>query len=124
MRRYRTLVAVAAIALFGSTAALATHPRSHCSIEKIAGRWAFATDQGRHPLLGVGITALGVITIHRDGRISGQFDVNVENAQSQRSVPFEGTLTVDADCRATGSMMNPDGTTRTDSVVILNRYEM
>jgi hypothetical protein len=96
-----------------------------CSIEKLAGRWAFATDVGHETItFGGDITALGVFRLARNGAVSGEFDVTFESNLFVPGVTFEGTMTVDRDCRGSLTFVTATGATRTDSIFVLNRYQI
>jgi hypothetical protein len=116
---------IAPVALQLSSAASANGVHETCSIGKLAGRWAFATDVGHETIsFGGDITALGTFTVDRRGRVEGTFDVTFENNAFVQDVPFEGEMTVDADCTGTLSFVTGAGTARTDSLLMLNRYEL
>ena len=101
-----------------------------CSTNMLAGRWVFATGIGHNAIEGPNrpppgdITAIGTMNIHRGGALEGVFDVTFERAAFRAAIPYSGTVTVNADCTGTLSFTTGAGTTRTDSIVVLNRYEI
>lgn len=119
------ILAVAALLLGSSASDADDNGHQKCSLKKVAGYWAFATDVGRQ-MLGPGgdITALGTMTLNRDGDVNGIFDFTIEDAISLTDVTFTGTLEVNADCRGTLEFVTSTGSVRTDSIVVINRREM
>lgn len=109
-----------------STAAFA-HSDDRCSLSMLAGRWFFATSIGHQALVNApppgDITALGTMIIRRNGDVEGTFDVTFENAAFVEGVPYTGTITVNPDCTGTLSFVTGAGTSRTDTIAILDRYE-
>jgi hypothetical protein len=120
---FSILVALAALQL--SATAFADDHRGTCSVGLLAGKWAFATDVGHETLsFGGDITALGTFAVERDGSANGVFDVTFDNVTFVANVPFDGTITVGADCRGTLTFVTGTGARRTDSIIVLNRYEI
>jgi hypothetical protein len=100
-----------------------------CSTSMLAGRWLFATGIGHQALAnappGAGdITALGTMNIRRNGDVEGTFSVTFEGAAFAPGVPYAGTVVVNTDCTGTLSFTTGAGTTRTDSIAVLSRYEI
>jgi len=100
-----------------------------CSTSMLAGRWLFATGIGHQALGGnapppADITALGTMNIRRNGDVEGVFDVTFEAAAFRPSVPYTGTMLINADCTGTLSFVTGAGTMRTDSIAVLNRHEL
>lgn len=107
--------------------ALLAHGADDCSTAMLAGRWFFATDVGHQALEGApppgAITAIGTMNIRRNGDLEGVFDVTFEGAASREELLYTGTVKVNDDCTGTLSFVTSLGTARTDSIVVLNRYE-
>ena len=123
----RTLFAMLCCALPASTAFADRH--GHCSTHAVAGKWVFATGIGRQALgepfpPGKDITAIGTMNITRDGRLSGDFDVTVQDAFFGPAIPYSGTIEVNADCTGKLSFVTGAGSMRTDSIVVVSRTEM
>lgn len=124
MSRYlRTLMALLACTL-------ATGPAfadKICSVKKLAGKWVFATGVGQQSLpfiLSDGdITAIGTMNISRNGSLEGKFDVTVFNDFVGQDIPYWGSIVVNPDCTGTIEFTTPLSS-RTDSIVIVNRNEM
>lgn len=70
------------------------------------------------------ITAIGTFNITEDGALSGVFDVTFENFMHIPDIPYNGTFTVDDDCRGTATFVTGTGSSRTDSIVVVNGNEM
>ena len=127
MNRLHILAAITCGLLAGP--ALADGNRDGCSTSMLAGRWLFATGIGHQALAnappGSGdITALGTMNIRRNGDVEGTFGVTFEGTVFAPSVPYAGTVVVNADCTGTLSFTTGNGTTRTDSIAVLSRYEI
>jgi hypothetical protein len=123
---FMTAVAVAGLQFSGS--ALANGGGERCSTSMLAGRWFFATGIGHQTLANApapgDITAIGTMTIRRNGDLEGGFDVTFEGAAFAAGVPYAGSVTVNPDCTGTLSFVTGTGSARTDSIVVLNRYEI
>lgn len=115
-------------ALRFSEAASAEPPGDRCSTAMLAGRWVFATGIGHQALANApapgDVTAIGTMNIRRNGDVEGVFDVTFEGAAFRAGVSYSGTVSVNADCTGTVSFVTAAGTARTDSIVVLNRYEL
>jgi len=126
MKRLMLLVAaIAALQLTGSAWAggYSGGDRHHaCSLKSLAGRWAFATDVGHETIaFGGDITAIGTFDLGRDGEVAGTFDVTFENNAFIPDVPFEGSMTVEENCKGTLTFVTGQGTSRTDSLIVIDR---
>jgi hypothetical protein len=123
-----TALLLAALALPLSSAAFADGAPEGCSAEQLVGRWIFATDVGHQQLQNApppgDITAIGTMNIRRNGELEGTFDVTFEGAAAVRGVLYSGTVSVNADCTGTLTFVTSRGTSRTDSIAVLNRYEI
>jgi hypothetical protein len=119
-----TLLSVSLIAGF---AGKAQADDDGCSTAMMAGRWVFATGIGHQTLPQApapgDITAIGTMNINRTGELEGAFNVTFEGAAFFPGVPYSGTITINADCTGTVSFVTGVGTARSDSIVVLNRYE-
>jgi hypothetical protein len=107
--------------LLGSTA-FAGQDHDDCSVRALAGKWMFATDVGKQTFFTAGgdITAIGTFRVDRAGNVRGSFDATVANLAFLPKVAFDGKLTVEPDCTGTLTFTTSAGTTRTDSIVVLN----
>ena len=127
MKKSKALL-FAALALPLSPVAFADGAPDGCSVEQLAGRWVFATDIGHQALQNApppgDITAIGTMNIQRTGDLEGTFDVTFQGAAAARGVLYSGTVTVNADCTGTLQFVTSRGTARTDSILVLNRYEI
>lgn len=98
-----------------------------CSTKMMAGRWVFATGIGHQALEGApppaDITAIGTMNIARDGTLEGVFNVTFEGAAHVAGIPYFGTIVVNPDCTGTVSFVTGAGSARSDSIVVLNRYQ-
>jgi hypothetical protein len=98
-----------------------------CSTTMMAGRWVFATGIGHQALLNApppaDITAIGTMNVDWHGNLDGAFNVTFEGAAFVPGIPYSGTLTVNPDCTGTVTFVTGTGAARTDSIVVLNRYE-
>jgi hypothetical protein len=114
------------IALLGAGQAFATE--RGCSIDMVKGRWVFATGIGHQALAGApppaDITAIGTWNVHRDGTLEGTFDVTFQDAAFVPGVPYTGSVIVNPDCTGTVTFTTGAGSARTDSILVLNRYEI
>jgi hypothetical protein len=121
------LIVVVACGLQFSAAARADR-NDGCSTSMLAGRWLFATGIGHQALDNApppaDITALGTMNIHRNGDLEGAFAVTFEGAAFAPNVLYSGTVTVNPDCTGTVSFVTTAGTMRTDSIAVLNRFEI
>ena len=123
------LSVLAALSILGAASASADNVGG-CSTNMLAGRWVFATGIGhqafnRPNLPPPGdITAIGTMNIRRGGILEGVFDVTFQNAAFRAAIPYSGTVTVNSDCTGTLTFTTGSGTTRTDSILVLNRYEI
>lgn len=121
------LALLTVVSSFGATASFADHPGG-CSTNMLTGRWVFATGIGHNAIEAPNrpppgdITAIGTMNVRR-GVLEGVFDVTFERAAFRAGIPYSGTVTVNPDCTGTLSFTTGAGTTRTDSIVLLNRYE-
>lgn len=123
------------LALAVTVVFLSALPASHaaagngCTVKAIAGQWLFATGIGRQ-MLGEpfppdkDITAIGTMNINRDGSLSGNFDVTVEDFGFIPGIVYDGSLTVNPDCTGTLSFVTSVGSVRTDSIAVVNRNEI
>jgi hypothetical protein len=123
------LIVLTIISSLGAASASADN-LGGCNTNMLTGRWVFATDVG-HQALKIpnppppgDITAIGTMNVHRGGTLDGIFDVTFQGAAFRAAVPYSGTVTVNADCTGTLTFTTGAGTTRTDSIVVLNRYEI
>jgi hypothetical protein len=119
-----TLLAAACCLAGGASA---DHDSSRCSTQMLAGRWLFATGVGHqalNPAAPSDITALGTMNIHRNGTLDGVFDVTFDKLVFRGGVLYSGTVVVNPDCTGTLSFVTSNGTARTDSIAVLNRYEI
>jgi hypothetical protein len=123
MRRLTPLaVLVVTAALVGPTGVRGEGPA--CSTQSLAGRWVFATEVGQMPAFGGDITAIGTMNIDAAGRLSGVFDATVASAAFLPDVTYGGSVAVSGDCRGSLTFETSAGTTRTDSIVVLDRSEV
>lgn len=98
-----------------------------CSTRAIAGSWVFATGIGRQMLgfpEGKDITAIGTMNISRDGSVSGKFDATVQDTIFLPGNTYSGTVSVNRDCTGTLTFVTSAGTTRIDSIVVVDRDEI
>lgn len=119
---------VAALITFVVLAGLGGQAQAfECSTARMAGRWVFATGIGHQTLAQApapgDITAIGTMNVTRDGVLEGTFNVTFEGAAFVPDIPYSGTLTVNPDCTGTVSFVTAIGSQRTDSIVVLNRFE-
>jgi len=126
MKSLRITILLTGIGLFATTQALADGP---CSVQALAGQWVFATDVGRQALgdpfpPGKDITAIGVFRVFKDGSVSGQFDATVQDSFFLPANTFTGSMTVNPDCTGTVVFITSAGTSRMDSIVVVNRSEI
>lgn len=109
-----------------STAAWATG-NDGCSGEMLAGRWVFATGIGHQALPAApppaDITAIGTMNLQRNGSLEGAFDVTFEGAAFVPGLTYTGSVIVAPNCTGTLTFVTSLGAVRTDSIVILSRYE-
>jgi hypothetical protein len=123
MKSYK--FALATVGLFIGIAGQAQ--ATGCSTAMMAGRWVFATDIGHQALLGApppaDITAIGTMNVDGEGNLEGTFNVTFEGAAFIPGIPYSGTVSVNPDCTGTLSFVTGAGSERTDSIVVLNRYE-
>lgn len=124
MKRYSTcLLALIACALYGGP----VHADKGCSVKQLAGNWMFATGIGRQ-MLGFppdsDMSAIGIFSIDKDGNVNGRFDVTIENVDAMRGIEYWGEATVNDDCTGTIAFTTSVGSTRTDSIVVVDRSEM
>jgi hypothetical protein len=98
-----------------------------CSTQMLAGRWVFATGIGHQQLQGgpppADITAIGTMNVTRNGVLEGAFNVTFEGAAFVPGIPYSGSIVVNPDCTGIVSFVTGTGTSRSDSIVVLNRYE-
>lgn len=98
-----------------------------CSTAMLAGRWVFATGIGHQQLADApppaDITAIGTMNVTRHGVLEGAFNVTFEGAAFVPGIPYSGTVVVNPDCTGTVSFVTGTGSSRSDSIVVLNRYE-
>lgn len=114
---------LAALAAVGD-GALAEGNTPMCSVSSLAGRWLFATDVGQFPALGGDITALGTMTVHRDGRVEGRFDATVALVGFLPGNTYDGSIVVNPDCTGTLTFVTSESTQRTDSIAIVSRRDL
>jgi hypothetical protein len=127
----KTLIAIALVGLGLqlSGQALASGETESCSTRMLAGRWVFATGIG-HQALGpplpppADITAIGTMNIRRNGFLEGLFDVTFEGAAFRPGVLYSGTVIVNEDCTGTLSIVTAAGSSRTDSILVVDRNEI
>jgi hypothetical protein len=124
----RTLTRGLILAGFGMLALPAqAHEQEGCSIKMLTGRWLFATGIGHQALENApppgDITAIGTMNVAPSGELQGVFDVTFQSAVSVEDIPYYGSVVVDADCTGSLSFVTGTGSMRTDSIVVLNRYE-
>ena len=117
-----TLIFAATAAPPNAVATNAERPPS-CSVERLAGRWLFATDVGQFPAFGGDITALGTMNIDRLGSLQGTFDATVAQVGFLPGNTYGGSVVVSSDCTGTLSFETSAGTVRTDSIAIVGRNE-
>lgn len=126
MKSLKMTVLLMGIGLLPAAQALADGP---CSVKDLAGRWVFATDVGRQALgdpfpPGKDITAIGVFNVSKDGSVNGQFDATVQDSFFLPANTFTGSMTVNPDCTGTVVFITSAGTSRMDSIVVVNRSEI
>ena len=118
-----SLMALLACSLYGAPA----FADKACSVKQIAGNWVFATGIGRQ-MLGFppdsDITAIGTMNINADGTLDGIFDFTVENIAPFSDITYTGTVTVGPDCRGTLVFVTSFGSSRIDSIVVVDRTEI
>lgn len=126
MKITKLLAALVAIATLTTTNAFANDEQ--CSTKMLAGKWVFATQVGRQMLPGFppdkDITAIGTMNIGRDGGVTGEFDVTVQDSFFLPGIPYSGTLLLDEDCTGTLTFVTGAGSARTDSVAVVGRDEI
>lgn len=116
----KTLMTALAFAMLLSNNAFAGD-NPECSARALAGRWMFATDVGKQTFFpGGDITALGTFRVDRHGALRGKFSATVAGWMHLPDVTFSGTFTVNRDCTGTLTFVTGQGTSRTDSIVILD----
>ena len=119
---------IAILTLGSSLTAPALADNQRCSTSMLAGRWLFATGIGHQALANApppaDITALGTMTVRHNGDVEGAFDVTFQGAAFVPGVAYTGTVVVNPDCTGTLSFVTAAGTARTDSIAVLNRYEI
>ena len=117
-----------ALLTLGLPIAPALADQDRCSTSMLAGRWLFATGIGHQALDNApppgDITALGTMNIRRNGTLEGAFDVTFEGAAFAPGLVYTGSVVVNSDCTGTLSFVTSAGTVRTDSIAVLNRYEI
>lgn len=97
-----------------------------CSVQDLAGEWMFATAVGRQAFPDTpegDITALGTMNLSASGTLAGTFDVTVETVFNLTDVPYSGSFSVGEDCRGTLSFVTGQGSSRTDSIVVVGPNE-
>lgn len=98
-----------------------------CDTRMLAGRWVFATGIGHQalevPFPPADVTAIGTMNIGRDGEVAGRFGVTFEGATFVDDIGYSGAVDVNADCTGTLLFETEIGTSRPDSIVVLNRHE-
>lgn len=126
----KQFTAIAATLLLGmSTGIPAQADSGYCSVAMLQGHWIFATGIG-YQALGApfppdkDITAIGTMTVNRDGSIEGQFDATVENSFFLPGVTYAGSITLNRDCTGTVTFITGAGTARTDTIALVARDEM
>lgn len=122
MRRFLLMLAAILVFSHGSF----VHADGFCSTKAMSGRWAFATDLGTVVLSGdivTQITAVGVFTVDQSGNMEGVFDATIGGVTFFPDVTWWGTLEVSSDCRGTGNFTTSLGDSRTDSFVLVSRWE-
>ena len=122
MTRWIAATALAA-ALIPAVSTTAHDSRHQCSTRTLAGRWLFATEVGQFPAFGGDITAMGTMSIARDGTLSGTFDATVATVTFLPNVTYTGSVTLGGDCRGTLQFVTSEGIARTDSIVVPSPYE-
>ena len=107
----------------------ATQNDDTCSTRMLAGKWLFATGIG-HQALGPpfpppgDITAIGTMNIRRNGFLEGLFDATFQNVAFAPGVEYSGTVIVNSDCTGTLSFVTGSGSSRTDSILVVDRNEI
>ena len=140
MQKFSMTFAAAALCsgVFGASAAGADEvydaadqtilAKSRCTVRKVAGRWLFATSIGRQMLPDLppdkDITALGTMTIERDGTVSGTFDVTIEDVVFMPGIPYNGSVVINPDCTGTLVFVTGADSARTDTIAVVGRSEM
>jgi hypothetical protein len=97
-----------------------------CSVRNdVAGSWVFATGMGQlFHRSGQAITAIGTMNIEADGSVSGTFDSTIAQLGTSRAT-YRGSVEVNPDCTGTLIFTTSGGSSRTDSIVVLeNGAEM
>lgn len=126
MKRLSICSALLLFGAYATTPALADRDRG-CSIRDVAGNWVFATSIGEQMLAilppGKNLTAIGTMNISRDGSLEGTFDLTVEETAFNPGIPYWGSISVNKDCTGSIEFTTPISS-RTDSIVIVNRREM
>ena len=126
-RTRKALAALVALAISSPFAMADDDPG--CSAKKLSGNWMFATSIGRQ-MFGEpfppdqDVTAIGKMNIHRNGTISGSFDLTVEGFNFFPDILYDGSIVVNADCTGTITFVTSVGSMRTDSVAVLSRNEI
>jgi hypothetical protein len=117
--RISTAIVVLALAWSGAAAA---DDDARCDTKSMSGRWLFATDVGHQMLLpGGDITAIGTMNISRDGELRGKFDATVQDWMFLPGNDYFGSIVVGPDCTGTLTFETSQGTSRTDSIVVVSR---
>lgn len=129
-----TIAAMALVTLqFAPPASAHRGGNNDCSARMLTGRWLFATGVGQQQLADAPppgrITALGTMNIHRNGTLEGKFDVTFEaHAASPggfgTGMPYSGEVLLNDDCTGTISFVTALGTSRTDSIAVVDRDEV
>ena len=112
--------------LFAGAPALAD---KRCNLRMIAGQWVFATEIGRQALgepfpPDKHLTAIGTMTIGRDGHVEGRYDATVQESMFLKDIPYTGTLTINEDCTGELTFETENGNARTDSIVVVSKSEI
>jgi hypothetical protein len=97
-----------------------------CSVKSLAGRWMFATGVGRQSAMPDrgDVSAIGIFSLDRAGKLTGKFDANMLNGAPLVGVKFDGTITVNPDCTGELNFSTAMGDKRTDSIVVINSREI
>lgn len=120
---------VVLVTLAGMAMASPAYSDHGCSTRELAGKWVFATAIGRQ-MLGApfppdkDITAIGTMNVNRDGSLEGVFDATVQDTFFLPDNSYTGSLVVNRDCTGTLTFITSQGTSRTDSIVVVDNFEL
>lgn len=121
------MTAIVLITLHISAVAQASGSKG-CSQRMLAGRWVFATDIGHQalpiPVPRGDITAMGTMNFKRNGDLEGAFAATFQDDSFAPRIGYTGKVVVNADCTGTLQFDTELGISRTDSILVLNRWEI